>query len=74
MGHLITVGSKGRLTLPVEIRKDFRISPGTFLAVLSCKEEIILKPLDRPSRFGGVLDNAIVTGQFVRAVRREWDR
>lgn len=74
MSHMLKVGSRGRLTIPREIRKDLHLFPGTFLAVVARKDVIVLKPLKRLSEFGGILRGTPLGGRFVGDVRKEWDR
>ncbi len=45
MPEVITVGEKGQIVIPKEIRKDFHIEKGTKLLIREDHETITIKPI-----------------------------
>lgn len=47
--QIVSVSSKGQISIPVSYRKELSIKEGTQLAIYSDGENIILKPIELPS-------------------------
>lgn len=45
MAELVTVGEKGQIVIPKNIREDFKISKGTKLIVSEDRDKITIKPV-----------------------------
>jgi len=45
--HRIVISSKGRVTIPAELRKKFGLNPGTHVDWSKEKEKLVLTPLTK---------------------------
>ena len=50
--QIVSVSSKGQISIPVSYRKELSIKEGSQLAIYSDGENIILKPIEIPSEAG----------------------
>ncbi len=45
MAEVITVGEKGQIVIPKQLRDEFHISKGTKLLITEDKDKILVKPI-----------------------------
>lgn len=75
MTHLATVSSKGQLVIPAELRKKYRLKPGSRVAIDDRDGEIAIKvrPFDALLALRGKFAQYRLE-QDLREQRRKWDK
>jgi AbrB family looped-hinge helix DNA binding protein len=72
--EVVTVTTKGQITLPSEIREQLDIEKGSRMVVLIKGGWIFMRPVKRLSELRGILKEAgKKSEELVREIRQEWD-
>ncbi len=66
MTNLITVGEKGQIVIPKQVREHFKIKKGTQLLVSDEQEKISLKPIVADDKYFWLLVSET-------ALKKTWD-
>lgn len=77
MVDIVTVTSKGQITIPSQLRKELNITKGGKLLVIREGDSIRIIPVPKLSRLAGVDKHVFESRQpskDIEAMRREWTR
>lgn len=72
--EIVTVTTKGQITLPIEVRDQLDIEKGSRMVVLIKRGWIFMRPVKRLSELRGILKEVGKTSEeLIREIRQEWD-
>ncbi len=73
--EIVTMSTKGQITLPSEFREELNLDKGSKMVVLIKEGWIFMKPVKRLTQLRGILrDVEKSSKELVRELRREWDK
>jgi AbrB family looped-hinge helix DNA binding protein len=73
--EIVTMSTKGQVTLPNEFREELKIDKGSKMVVLIKQGWIFMKPISNLSKLRGILSEAEKTSEeLIREIRGEWDK
>lgn len=74
---IVTLSSKGQLTIPAEFRKGLSLEKGQAIFIMRVDHELILKPMRKLSKLYGV-DKELLAGEdldkWITDLREKWDK
>lgn len=75
--QMVTISSKGQVTLPSKLRKQLKLAKGEKLLVISEDNTIKLVPVPKLSKLAGI-DEKLFAGrkpsEELKAMRKEWTK
>ncbi|MBI2428843.1 MAG: AbrB/MazE/SpoVT family DNA-binding domain-containing protein [Ignavibacteriales bacterium] len=68
--HIVTMSSRGRLTIPARLRKRLRVYPGTKVGVFDLDGKIYVRKIDKNYflQFAGIVGTK---GKFAKDIRQK---
>ncbi len=72
--EIVTMSTKGQITLPSEVRGELNLQKGSRIVVLVKEGWIFMRPVKRLTQLRGVLKEVKKSSkELVREIREEWD-
>lgn len=73
--EIVTMSTKGQVTLPSEFREELNIDKGSKMVVLIKQGWIFMKPISNLAKLRGILSEVEMTSEeLIREIRGEWDK
>jgi len=73
--EVITMSTKGQITIPGEFREKLNLEKGSKMVVLIKEGWIFMRPIKRLTQLKGILKEAEKSSkELIREIRREWDK
>ena len=73
--EIVTMSTKGQITLPSEFREELNLGRGTKMVVLIKEGWLFMRPIRRLTQLKGILREAKKSSkELVRELRQEWDK